>query len=46
MSEANVLRVGPIIYEPSLVWGKFGTNFVVIIIHVDKILPNRTREKT
>ena len=41
-----MLRVGPIIYEPSLLWGKFDTKFVVITIHVDKILANRTREQS
>ena len=45
-SDSNVLRVGPIVYEPSILWGKFDTKFVVITIHVDKILANRTREQS
>ena len=45
-SDTNVLRIGPIVYEPSILWGKFVKKNVVITIHVDKILANRTREQS
>ena len=41
-----MLRVGPIVYEPSILWGKFDKKIVVITIHVDKIFANRTREQS
>ena len=28
-SDTNVLRIGPIVYEPSILWGKFDKKIVI-----------------